>query len=267
MTVEAGRNRRGRGVTDEAVVVPGDRAWGGARAWSMVVSCEHAGHDVPEAYRVLFASRAARAALRSHRGWDRGSVEIGEQLARELESPLVVQRVSRLLVDCNRSLGHPALFSEFSRGLSESERAVVLDRYWRPHRDAVRRLVDAAPPETTVLHVGIHTFTPVWEGVARTTDVGVLYDPRRTLEAAVARRWRDALVGSPAARAGLRIHLNRPYRGWTDGLTTTLRGERPEGRYLGIELEVSQRLVPVSVRLVSAIGTALRAAVERVADG
>jgi len=36
-------------------------------------------------------------------------------------------------------------------------------------------------------------------------------------------------------------HLNRPYRGWTDGLVTVLRGHDPVERYRGLELEVSQR--------------------------
>lgn len=238
------------------------------RRFAVVVSCEHAGNEVPERYAPSFASAAARAALESHRGWDPGSLEIGERLAAELDAPLVVQRVSRLVVECNRSLDHPSLFSEFTRGLSERERAELLERYWRAHRDAVRKLVDGAPPGPTVVHVGVHTFTPVWKGRSRSTDVGLLYDPSRGLEAGVARRWRRELVrrlgrderpGVDEGARALRVHLNRPYRGWTDGLTTTLRGEMPEARYLGIELEVSQRLVPASAGLVRRIAHALRA--------
>lgn len=267
------------------------RGTGGWRVGRVfVVSCEHAGNKVPKRHAGLFRSATARAALDSHRGWDPGSVEIGEQLARELDAPLVVQRVSRLLVECNRSLGHPALFSEFSLGLSEAERAVVLERYWSHHRDAVRRHVDAAPPGLTVVHLGVHTFTSAWKGRRRPTDIGLLYDPRRRTEADLARRWRrelERLVGGegwsggvavggavdasdgpergsarPVALEGLRVHLNRPYRGWTDGLTTTLRREHYETRYLGIELEVSQRLVPLPADVVSRIGRALRSVVE-----
>lgn len=219
---------------------------------SVVVSCEHGGNEIPAAYARYFESPAAREALASHRGWDPGSLEVAESFAAALGAPLVAQRVSRLLVECNRSLEHPRLFSELSRRLSDAERAEVVDRYWRRHREAVRERVRSAPPGTTVVHVGVHTFTPVWKGRRRTTTIGLLYDPRRTLEADLVGRWRRELAlrlpaellpadQLPADR--LRVHLNRPYRGWTDGLTTTLRGELPESRYLGIELEVSQGLV------------------------
>jgi hypothetical protein len=39
----------------------------------------------------------------------------------------------------------------------------------------------------------------------------------------------------------LRIDMNEPYSGVSDGLTTTLRAEFPKARYLGIEFEVNQR--------------------------
>jgi predicted N-formylglutamate amidohydrolase len=226
-------------------------------SYHVVVSAEHAGNEIPARYRTLFDSDAARRALVSHRGWDPGSAEIASLLARECDAPLVAQRVSRLLVECNRSLGHRALWSEFSRGLAGQERSGVLDRYWHAHRDAVRRLVDRAPEGATVVHVGVHTFTPVWKERPRATDIGLLLDPRRRRERHIAGRWRRGLARAFAAE-GLRVHLNLPYRGWTDGLTTTLRGQLPEDRYVGIELEVSQRLVPLPAEAASRLAAALR---------
>jgi predicted N-formylglutamate amidohydrolase len=228
-------------------------------AHTFVVSCEHAGNAVPPEYRHLFASENARAALDSHRGWDPGSEPIGRRLAEALDAPLAVQRVSRLLVECNRSLGHPRLWSEFSVGLSDGDKAIVLERYWRAHRTAVRRLVEESAHGTLVVHVGVHTFAPVWKGRARGTDMGLLYDPRRALEREIAGRWKSGLVAAFADQ-GLRVHLNRPYRGWTDGLTTTLRAELPATRYVGLELEVSQRLAPLDARAAAHVAETLRAA-------
>lgn len=223
---------------------------------AFVLSCEHAGHEIPPAYAAHFDSDEARTALVSHRGWDPGSYELGRGLAQALGVPLVAQRVSRLLVECNRSLGHRALWSEFSRGLGDAEKANVLERYWRAHRDAVRVRVDAAPPGALVVHVGVHTFTPTWKGRTRATDIGILYDPRRPAERDLARRWKRGLERAPAT-ATLRVHLNRPYRGWTDGLTTTLRGELAPDRYAGLELELSQRRVPLPAEAVAAIADTL----------
>lgn len=220
----------------------------------VVLSCEHAGNEVPERYSSYFVSPAAKEALSGHRGWDPGSLPIGDAMSEVLGAPLVVQSVTRLLVECNRSLDHPRLFSEFSRRMPAEERDDLVRRYWRAHRESVTGLV--ADAGSRVVHVGIHTFTPVWKGRDRPTDVGLLYDPARPGEGRLVRAWRKAMVsaawkgprpsGDLAARRPLRIHLNRPYRGWTDGLTTALRRELPEGRYLGVELEVSQRLAASS---------------------
>lgn len=251
----------------------------------LVVSCEHAGRHVPDAYAGLFTSERARAALESHRGWDPGAEQLAELFAQELGAPLVSQEVSRLLVECNRSIGHPALWSEFSRSLPDDRRDEVLARFWRPHRDAVRRLVGSfeasaeasvsggAPHRTppVAVHVGVHTFTPVWRSRRRTTDIGILHDPGRAPEARVARLWRDglvsALVGDRSAASAMNVHLNRPYRGWTDGLATSLRAEFPPERYLGFELEVSQAIVPLHPRIVTLLAESLLSAVERVPLG
>jgi predicted N-formylglutamate amidohydrolase len=230
-----------------------------------VLSCEHGGNEIPAPYATHFASAEARAALASHRGWDPGSVEVAERLARVLDAPLVVQRVSRLLVECNRSIDHPKLWSEFSAGLSDVEKAHVLFRHWQAHRDAVRRAISKVEPGALVVHVSVHTFTPVWDGRPRATDVGLLYDPARVGERRVAMAWQRALAREAPAR-GLGVHLNRPYRGWTDGLVTALRREIPESRYLGFELEVSQGLVPVPAGLVDAMAGTLLAAASRTAD-
>ena len=227
---------------------------------SLVLSCEHAGSEIPAGYVHLFASEAAREALASHRGWDPGALEIAEHLAEQLSAPLCVQRVSRLLVECNRSAESPRLWSEFSRALTPPEREAVLLRHWSAHRSAVRETVARAigvdRREAAVVHVGVHTFTPVWQGRVRATQVGILYDPRRPDEAKFARRWKAGLERSSAWR-GVRVHLNRPYRGWTDGLTTTLRSELSEAEYLGIELEVSQALVPLAPAQAEALARTL----------
>lgn len=245
----------------------------------VVLSCEHAGNDVPAEYAGLFDSTEGRAALRSHRGWDPGSLPLGEAMAEVLGAPIAVQRMSRLLVECNRSLDHPRLFSEFSRVLPAPERESLIEAFWRPHRNLVRDLLRqgmssagrgddvAAGPSQTVVHVGVHTFTPVWKGRERATDIGFLFDPARAAEAHLVRGWRKAFVDRFGATAGtggervpMSLHLNRPYRGWTDGLTTALRQECPEAGYVGIELEVSQRHAHRAEELGERLAEALQAA-------
>jgi len=207
--------------------------------WRLIVTCEHGGYDVPARWRCCFRGRVAW--LRSHRGWDAGALTLARGLARRLRAPLVATTTTRLLVDTNRSAGHPRRFSEATRGLPAAERARIVAERWAPHRARVEDAVAAAAAGGALaVHVACHSFTPVLDGVVRHTDVGLLYDPRRPHEAALAGAWQAALR---AAVPGLRVRRNHPYRGVADGLTTSLRRCHPGVRYAGLELEVSQALV------------------------
>ena len=103
----------------------------------VLLTCEHGGAEVPAKYRGLFRSRAAQSALRSHRGSDHGALWLAKTLQRSLRAPLLASTVTRLLVDLNRSLGHPQLFSEFSRPLDPAARVSLLESLYYPHRDRV----------------------------------------------------------------------------------------------------------------------------------
>jgi len=219
----------------------------------VVLSCEHGGNEVPAPYAALFDRPEARSALKGHRGWDPGSLEMGRAMQRELGCPLQVQTVTRLLVECNRSADHGSLWSEFSKELPPDRKAELRETVWRAHRGAVEDRVRESPPGP-VLHIGVHSFTPTWKGRERRTDIGILFDPRRMPEARLARRWREEIR---RRHPELALHLNRPYRGWTDGLTTTLRGTFVASRYLGLELEFSQVHVIEAARLGVTLAQAL----------
>lgn len=201
-----------------------------------MITCEHGGNRVPARHADAF--RSAGRALRSHRGWDPGALALARELARSLGAPLVATTTTRLLVDANRSLGHPRLFSEHTRGLPARERDAIVERWWRPHRAAAEELVRSQARRRPVLHVSVHSFTPRWKGRPREVDVGLLYDPRRGRERAFATEWLDALR---SREPDLRLRRNQPYRGNADGLTTTLRARFGDRAYAGLELEVSQR--------------------------
>lgn len=208
------------------------------RRLRLLLTCEHASCHVPAKYRALFDG--AQRELKGHRGWDPGALTIAAALQRRFAAPLFATRVSRLLVEVNRSLHHAQLFSEFSRGLSDDDKQAILARYYHRHRDAVRRwIAEGIRQGDRVCHVGIHTFAPVLHGVERRCEIGLLYDPRRSLEWSFCTAWSAGLKGLDS---GLRVRRNYPYRGVSDGLTTFLRTQFAASDYAGIELEVNQRL-------------------------
>jgi predicted N-formylglutamate amidohydrolase len=204
----------------------------------LVLSCEHGGNRVPASCAQLFRSARARRALTSHRGYDIGALAIARALARRFGVPLTQSTVTRLLVDLNRSLGHRALFSEFSRDLEPDLRAALLQTHYHPYRESVRQRIGAALASSrTVVHISVHSFVPTLAGITRNADIGLLYDSRRGRERVLCEQWHRALGDRGPT---LRVRRNYPYRGAADGLTTALRREFAARDYIGIELEINQ---------------------------
>jgi predicted N-formylglutamate amidohydrolase len=205
--------------------------------WSLLLSCEHGGNQVPESWRSIFQGHEEQ--LQSHRGYDIGIAGFARWLAGQLHAPLHLAEVTRLLVELNRSPGHPALFSEFSRGLGMRARKDLLQGYYYPYRDAVsRHVAELLDKRDRVCHVSLHSFTPELNGEVRNADVGLLYDPQRSLERRFCLNWQAILARTPGR---WKVRRNYPYRGCADSLVTQLRRRFPEERYLGIELELNQR--------------------------
>jgi predicted N-formylglutamate amidohydrolase len=204
-----------------------------------IVTCEHGGNRVPPRYRDLFVG--ADRDLTSHRGWDPGALTLAKQLAPLLDAPLITATTTRLFVDLNRSEDHPDVFSEFTRPLADDARERIFDAHYRPYRDTVRAAIDTHFDKgARVIHISSHSFTPVMRGVVRDADVGLLLDPQRKWEVALCRAIAAAINDALPA---LKVRRNYPYRGDSDGLTTTLRGEYHARDYAGIEIELNQRLL------------------------
>jgi predicted N-formylglutamate amidohydrolase len=225
----------------------------------LLISCEHGGNRIPAAYRHLFAANTA--VLDTHRGFDIGALEIARTISKLLKAPLHAAQTSRLLVDLNRSLHHRSLYSEFSRDCDKQTRAQILTKYYLPYRQAleqqVRTMIAACG---SVIHISVHSFTPVLDGQVRKADIGLLYDPARKREKAFCARLKDGL---DQTGIGV-IRLNYPYRGNADGLTTSLRNSLPAGAYLGIEIEINQnRAVTDSSLLGRVLGYSLQQAIEQ----
>lgn len=206
------------------------------RPLRLLLTCEHGGNAVPAAHRALFDGR--RRLLESHRGLDIGARAAARELQRRLGAPLVCATVTRLLVDLNRSAGHPQLFSEVTRDLPVHQRERLLARYYHPYRQLVRDwIVLRLARGERVLHLSVHSFTPVLRGQRRRADVGLLYDPASPGEARFCRAWQAALAAQPA---GWTVRRNYPYRGTSDGQVVELRRRYRVRGYLGIELELNQ---------------------------
>jgi predicted N-formylglutamate amidohydrolase len=145
--------------------------------------------------------------LARHIAWDIGIAGVAEALSRHLDAQLIAQRYSRLVIDCNRPPGVPSsipVLSEattipgnegISREAAEIRRREVFDPYHRRIDEAIgRRLRDKRP---TIL-VSLHSFTPVYAGIARPWHIAALYQRDRTLPPLLLQAFRaegDLVVG------------------------------------------------------------------------
>lgn len=208
-------------------------------AFSALITAEHASNDLPEPWRPLFAG--AEGVLAGHRGWDPGSLALARSLSSHLDAPLLAGKASRLLIDLNRSRGHPARYSTWTRGLPEAQRAEIERRAWLPHWRAFRQVIEDA--DRPVIHIACHSFAPVLDGRVRDADIGLLYDPSRIREKMFCRQLSAAIkTRMPAVKA----RMNYPYRGTANGIGQYHRRLFGEDRLITIELEVNQRLVGTS---------------------
>ena len=205
--------------------------------YGLVITCEHGGNRIPGPYYDLFHTH--RALLQTHRGFDPGALIMAKELATRFSAPLVASTVSRLLVDLNRSIGHPRLYFEATRNEPTEVRQLILKHYYQPYREHAERLVrQAIVDHGLVIHLSSHSFTPELDGKVRIADIGLLYDSTRPGEADLCKRWKAALkVCAP----NLSIRRNYPYAGKGDGLTAWFRQRLSPKTYVGVELEINQK--------------------------
>ncbi len=228
---------------------------------SQLITCEHGGNRIPPRYRHLF--RGHEGLLQTHRGYDPGGLTMAKDLAGAFQAPLFVATISRLLIDLNRSIGHPRLYSEATRHAPVGVRREILEAHYLPYRNRVEaHIAGEVAKGRCVIHISSHSFTPVLDGEVRNADIGLLYDPGRAAEARLCRDWQAALK---SCAPEIRVRRNYPYAGKSDGFTAYLRRQFAAGTYVGIELEVNQQQVLQGGhgwrRLRKAIISALQAAI------
>jgi len=205
-----------------------------------IISCEHASNRVPPSFSSIFEGK--EKVLASHQAYDQGAAKLARRLAKQFHASVHLGSISRLLIDLNRSPSNrKSLYTPYSRKLSQSERELLLQKYYLPYREKVEEAVAGVIAKgKPVLHISLHSFTPVKRGKVRKADIGLLYDPARRNEKQIS-GFLAALLQEKAG--SLRVRRNYPYLGKTDGFTSFLRKKYSAKFYAGIEIEINQALL------------------------
>ena len=148
-----------------------------------------------------------------HIAWDIGIAGVAETLSKHLDAHLIAQRYSRLVIDCNRP---PDVASSIPRiseattipgneGLSREaaamRRAQIFDPYHRRIDEIIDQRGSAGMP--TVL-VSLHSFTPVYAGIARPWHIGTLYQRDTDLPPLLLKRCAPRAISWSATTSPMR---------------------------------------------------------------
>ncbi len=192
-----------------------------------VIVCEHASNWLPSSLGTL---GLAASDLERHIAWDPGALPVARTLAGLLDATLVESTVSRLAIDCNRPLDAPDLIAEVSEstvipgnaGLEAVARQQRIDLSHRPFHDTLGRVIeDRLAQGRPAVVVTIHSFTPIYRGVARPWQIGVIHDEDDRLAA--------PLLSGLQRMQGFAVGDNEPYSPADRVYYTLERHARPRG--------------------------------------
>ena len=230
----------------------------------LMLTCEHASNRLPAAFKKFVPVDVQQ----THRAYDIGALQVFRKLVKFAKPEFSCEgKFSRLFVDLNRTITNKSAFSEYygalearDKPLAEKAKAAAT-AYWKEYRENVEKFVESSlssPKRTAtkqknaagkkgaknngkegadIVHLGIHSFTPALNGKVRNADIGILYDPKRPQERAYANVIRDEIK---RLYPHMKVRFNYPYKGSSDGLTTSLR-KKFGPRYVGIEIEINQK--------------------------
>lgn len=229
----------------------------------VLLICEHASKMIPRSLGDLGLSEELRS---SHIAWDPGALDVSLFLSNELDACLIHQRFSRLAYDCNRPPEADSAIPKQSEifqvpgniAMGPAERQARVDGIYRPFQAAVAREIArrAASGQPCVL-VTIHSFTPLFKGVRRETEIGILHDSDS--------RFADRVIASLESASGFVVRRNDPY-GPEDGVTHTLVEHGVRNGLRNVMIEIRNDLLAddtsrakVEKHLLSALVTSLDA--------
>ncbi|MFT7625510.1 MAG: putative N-formylglutamate amidohydrolase [Myxococcota bacterium] len=225
------------------------------RSARVFLTCEHASNRLPPPWTW---SPGDERLVDDHWSWDLGAADLTRELAASLQAPAMLACFTRLLIDPNRPLTGANLFRDTADGhpvdlnlaISPDDSHARISGYWAPFHDAIDARVAAAPPE---LLLSIHSYTPVYEGIPRAVQVGVLHDGSEQL----AIEWVEIL----GRLSGLDVRLDEPYTG-RGGFMYSAQRHADTAGIPAVELEVRADLCGDPVWRRQLVGWIARALME-----
>ncbi|MEL6571658.1 MAG: N-formylglutamate amidohydrolase [Pseudomonadota bacterium] len=211
---------------------------GKAPAPQALIVCEHASNRIPEGLDTLGLGAEAQA---SHVAWDPGALGVAERLSALSGGVLVSAAISRLVYDCNRPPEAESAIPKLSEvyeipgnaHLSAAARAERVSEVYAPFESTLAATI-AGHRDTLSYLVTVHSFTPIFHGVVRSLEIGVLHGQDARLAA--------AMLADVPSNLGHAPRLNEPYDA-SDGVTHTLDLHGAANGLLNVMIELRNDLI------------------------
>jgi len=209
----------------------------------VLLTCEHSSNFVPNDIDIGLSK--SEDIFQTHFAYDIGCKELTTRIAHRLKCPAIMSEICRLVIDCNRPLGHEQLIwskvdgLSINQNISQEELEARISRYYSPfHGFIEKKLQTLYQP----LILSIHSFTPDFEGEKRPWDIGIMYDRAEDLK----NYFKSFLNDSE-----LNIGENVPYN-LKDLKTGTVIQQGDEKGIPALLLEINQNVFrdPVKISLV-----------------
>jgi predicted N-formylglutamate amidohydrolase len=209
-------------------------------ASALFLTCEHAGRRIPSRLGDLGVSEAE---LKRHIGWDIGAAGVARGLSEQMDAALVMQTYSRLVIDCNRKPSRHDSIARISEhteipgnhDLRPDHAEARVREIFTPYHDTIASELDRRRDAgRATLLMAVHSFTPVFKGVARPWHIGLLYNR----DDRVARVLMELVTTDPTLPVG----DNEPYA-ISDESDYTIPVHGEQRGILSIEIEIRQDLI------------------------
>ncbi len=143
----------------------------------VLLVCEHAGQTIPQALGDLGLPAGE---IDKHIGWDIGAAAVTRHLAEYLDASAILQRYTRLVIDCNRPPNTADSAPESSDyvvvpanvNLSAEDHKARVNEIFEPFHAQIEKFFVGRRPR---IAISIHSFTKILCGYERPWDVGLLY--------------------------------------------------------------------------------------------
>ena len=203
---------------------------------NFLIICDHASNYIPTEYNGLGLNKAI---LDTHIAYDIGVKEVALNISEFLQCPLVMSNFSRLLIDANRGIDDPTLIMRISDGniiegnknissiINCNDKKRRIKFFYDMYHNKILKIINRSISiKVFPAIISIHSFTPLWKGTKRSTDLGILWDSDDRLPNIffnyLSKSYKDMDIGNNAPYSG-RMKNDTLYKhGTSQGLANIL---------------------------------------------